>query len=597
MSVPSKVLILGGYGTFGGRLARLLADEARLTLIIAGRSYASARSFCAGQRSAAALVPAVFDRDGDVAQQLGALGPDIVVDASGPFQVYGTDPYRVVRAAIALGISYLDLADASDFVKGVGQFDAEARARGVVVLAGVSSFPVLTAAVVRKLAQGMRRVGSITGGIAPSPYANVGMNVIRAIASYAGKPVEVVRDGRKTKAYALIDAMRYTIAPPGALPLDPVRFSLVDVPDLKLLPELWPGLQSVWMGAGPVPEFLHRALNAFAWLVRLKILPSLLPFARLIHWAVGALSFGDHRGGMFVAVEGAGPDGARIERSWHMIAEGDDGPLIPSMAAEAIIRRCLAGRTPAIGARAATGDLELADYEPLFARRQIVTGFRATLPADATVYRRVLGDALDTLPAPLQAMHDVGIELTAEGTATVERGAGPFARLAAWVMGFPQAGENVPVTVRLRTENGREHWQRTFAGRSFASTQEAGRGRFEHLLCERFGPLNAGMALVIADGHMRLVVRRWSFLGIPMPLALAPRGNSYEFAQDGRFHFHVEIGHPFTGLIVAYRGWLVPRAEAGSEPEARTNASAAPQQKNRRSPRPHKVNVTHSACG
>jgi len=59
---------------------------------------------------------------------------------------------------------------------------------------------------------------------------------------------------------------------------------------------------------------------------------------------------------------------------------------------------------------------------------------------------------------------------------------------------------------------------------------------------------------------MRLVVRRWSLFGIPMPLALAPRGNSYEFAEGGRFHFHVEIRHPFTGLIVGYRGWLVPQA-------------------------------------
>ena len=567
---------------------RLLADEPRLTLIVAGRSLASAQAFCAELQASAATVPAAFDRDGDVEAQLRALAPDIVVDATGPFQVYGANPYRVeaqlralapnlvvdatgpfqvyganpyrvVRAAIALGIDYLDLADGSDFVRGVAQFDAQARARGVFVLAGVSSFPVLTAAVVRRLTQGLTRVDTIKGGIAPSPYANVGMNVIRAITSYAGKPVEVVRDGRKTTAYAIIDNLRYTIAPPGRLPLYPVRFSLVDVPDLKLLPELWPGVRTVWMGAGPVPEFLHRALNAFAWLVRLKLLPSLLPLAPLIHWAVGVLSFGEHRGGMFVAVEGADANGQPVTRSWHMIAEGDDGPLIPSMAAEAVIRHCLAGRAPAIGARGSVTDLELSDYEPLFARRRIVTGFRTSLSADATVYRQVLGDALDKLPAALQAMHDVRTELTAEGMATVERGKGLLARLVALVIGFPQAGENVPVMVRFRVENGREHWQRTFAGRSFSSTQEAGRGRFEHLLCERFGPLNAGMALVLEDGRMRLVVRRWSFLGIPMPLALAPRGNSYEFAQDGRFHFHVEIGLPFTGLIVAYRGWLVPR--------------------------------------
>jgi KR domain. len=37
-----KVLILGGYGTFGGRLAQLLADESSATLIIAGRSYEKA---------------------------------------------------------------------------------------------------------------------------------------------------------------------------------------------------------------------------------------------------------------------------------------------------------------------------------------------------------------------------------------------------------------------------------------------------------------------------------------------------------------------------------------------------------------------------
>jgi hypothetical protein len=48
--------------------------------------------------------------------------------------------------------------------------------------------------------------------------------------------------------------------------------------------------------------------------------------------------------------------------------------------------------------------------------------------------------------------------------------------------------------------------------------------------------------------------------GIPLPVVLAPRGDSYEYAENGRFHFHVEIAHPITGLIVSYRGWLVPAA-------------------------------------
>src|SRR5262249_34474374 len=139
-----RILILGGYGTFGGRLAQLLADEPRLTLIIAGRSRDKAQAFCS--TLGATAVPAAFARDGALEPQLRALAPDLLVDATGPFQSYGDDPYRVVRAALALGIHYLDLADASGFVAGIVQFDGEARRRGMFVLAGVSSFPVLTAA-------------------------------------------------------------------------------------------------------------------------------------------------------------------------------------------------------------------------------------------------------------------------------------------------------------------------------------------------------------------------------------------------------------------------------------------------------------------
>jgi hypothetical protein len=72
------------------------------------------------------------------------------------------------------------------------------------------------------------------------------------------------------------------------------------------------------------------------------------------------------------------------------------------------------------------------------------------------------------------------------------------------------------------------------------------------------------LALVVEDAKLRLVVRRWSLWGLPLPLVLAPGGDSYETAIDDRFHFHVEIRHRLIGLIVGYRGWLEirPRADA-----------------------------------
>ncbi len=218
-----KVLVLGGYGTFGGRLVRLLADRPQLTLLVAGRSGTKARSFCSRIAAAARLAPLSFDRDGDLVGQLRDAAPDMVVDASGPFQVYGDDPYGVAKACLALDIDYIDLTDSSGFVDGIAALDDETKRRGLFVLSGVSSLPVLTVAAARRLAQGMKRVVAVSAGIAPPPFAEIGLNVFRAIASYSGKPLAVLRDGRKMTAHALIDSRTFTIAPPGHVPLDPRR--------------------------------------------------------------------------------------------------------------------------------------------------------------------------------------------------------------------------------------------------------------------------------------------------------------------------------------------------------------------------------------
>ena len=553
-----RILILGGYGVFGGRLARLLADEAGLTLLIAGRARDKAARFCADLPARATLLPVVFDRDGDVAQQMATADADMVIDATGPFQVYGDDPYRVVKAALALRIDYMDFADGSDFVHGVAQFDDAARMAEIFVLSGVSSFPVLSGAVVRHLGGGLACLETIAGGIAPSPYAGVGRNVIAAISSYAGKPVLLVRDGAPVIGRGLVETMRYTVAPPGMMPLGSIRFSLVDVPDLQVLPPRWPGLRSIWMGAGPVPEILHRGLNLMAWLVRLKLLPTLLPFVGLFHWAINTFRWGEHRGGMFIEVTGRTPEGRSVTRSWHLLAEGDDGPLIPSMALEALVRKTLAGARRQNGARPAVADLELTDYDALFARHTIFTGIRADdeLPPDAPLYHRLLGAAWDDLAAPVRDLHSTGGSLVATGVARVERGRNPLARMVAALFRFPKSGGTVPVRVEITARDGVETWTRDFAGRRFTSTQRAGRCGCDRLLDERFGPFRFGLALVRDGDRLSLIPRRWTLMRLPMPRFLMPRGESYETVEDGRFRFHVEIRLPLAGLIVRYQGWL-----------------------------------------
>lgn len=552
-----RLLVVGGYGVFGGRLVDLLADESRLTLIVAGRSLEKAEAFCAGRSAAAALVPARFDRNGDIDNALAEIKPDILVDATGPFQVYGDDPYRLVKACLRSGIHYLDFADGSAFARDIVRFDADARAKGLFVLSAVSSCPVLTAAVVRGLSGGFSEMTDIEAGIAPSPFAGLGPNVIRAVASYAGKPVELRREGRNRLAYGLTESRRCVIAVPGRLPLRSRRFSLVDVPDLRMIPDSMPGLRSIWVGAAPVPEIFLRALNGLSQLVRLKLIPSLLWLAPLFDFVINHFRWGEHRGGMYVKATGTGHDGRPRIRSWHLLAEGSDGSLIPSMAIAAIIRKALAGVVPEAGARVATEALELSDYDTVFEGRTIYTGIRDESEGQSEpLYKRFLGTAWDRLPETVRSLHTPGVGKRFAGKARVERGRGLVARFIAALYGFPEAGTDVPVDLRLENRGSGELWQRVFAGRLFRSVQDEGKGRSRHLIEERFGPVTVGLALVEQNGRLDYIVRRWKFLGLPMPRFMGPGGMARDHAEEGRFHFHVEIAHPWFGLIVRYQGWL-----------------------------------------
>jgi hypothetical protein len=368
-----------------------------------------------------------------------------------------------------------------------------------------------------------------------------------------------MRDGQRSNGHPFTESVPFVIAVPGRVPLRCTRFSLVDVPDLHALAREWPQATEVWMGAGPAPAALHRILSVLAWLVRLRWLPSLSALAPAIHFVTNHVRWGEHRGGMFVVVRGVDGSGGEVVREWHLLAEGDDGPLIPCMAIEAVLRRVLEGRPPTPGARTAIRDVELQDYEALFAQRTITTATRQRWPViDQPLYRRVLGESWHRLPPPIRQLHAVDAASTHVGQCTVERGRSPLAWVVARSVGFPRAGDNLPITVRLVAQSGEERWSRRIAGSAFSSVQSAGQGRAEGLVRERFGAVAVDMALVVEPGRLVYVVRRWSLFGVPLPLWLGPRSVAVETVDDRRFCFHVEIAHPLTGLIVRYRGWLLP---------------------------------------
>ena len=360
--MPDKagpILLLGGYGGFGAVIAEELARDGHRVLV-AGRSLAKAVAFCAGRDG---LTPLACDRAA-VADAIAAHKPWLVIDASGPFQAMD---HAVPRACIIAGVAYCDIADGSDFVCGIGALDADAKAAGVPIIAGVSSVPALSGAVVRALAEGMTRVVSVEMAISASNRASAGPAVVAAVLGQIGQPFVRPNGDSADRLYGWQSARRLTFRVAGARPLRGRSVFLVDVPDVHLLPGRLSGAPKVTFRAGTELGFQNWALWALSWLVRARIIGSLGPWASaLLPLQKLTQRWGGERSAMVVRLAGEDAGGA-VERQWTLIADQGHGPRIPALSVPALVRRMVAG-TVEPGARDGGAALDLTDYDEAFSR-------------------------------------------------------------------------------------------------------------------------------------------------------------------------------------------------------------------------------------
>jgi hypothetical protein len=161
------------------------------------------------------------------------------------------------------------------------------------------------------------------------------------------------------------------------------------------------------------------------------------------------------------------------------------------------------------------------------------------------------------LPPAVRAMHRVFGDAGAAGRGTVTRGRNPIARLIGAIMRFPPEGAHA-LHVAFAQEEGAQRWTRDFGGHRFASMLTAKGER----IVERLGPLRFHFDLPSDETGLAMLLRRWSFCGVPLPMLLAPRIVAREWEEEeGDFRFDVAVGLPGIGEIVGYGGRL-SRVEA-----------------------------------
>jgi saccharopine dehydrogenase-like NADP-dependent oxidoreductase len=346
-----RVVVLGGYGNFGARIARRLARDADMEVVVVGRDPARAAETAAeialecGRRVDAAA----FDVTArDIGARLRLLEPNLVVHTCGPFQARD---HGVARAALSVGAHYVDLADARKFVCGIRAIDDAARARELLVVSGASSVPGLSGAVIDAYAHEFDALESIDFGIAPGNRAARGPATIASVASYVGRQFGVWEDGVWQPAYGWQRLRRHRYPPA----VGSRWLADCDIPDLELFPERYPGVRSVRFGAGLELAFLHFGLWLLSWPARWRWIAHLEAHAERLRRGGEILAArGSDVGAMHVELRGY-RRGHRLTVVWTLVAGHGDGPQIPCTAAIVIARKLASGTLVARGAMPCVG--------------------------------------------------------------------------------------------------------------------------------------------------------------------------------------------------------------------------------------------------
>ena len=355
-----KIVILGGYGNFGKRIAEGLCHLEDVEILVVGRSLDKAQRLVDEllKSSKARLSPINFNVfHSNFEKWIVELSPYLVIHTSGPFQ---GQKYQVPKACIKAGAHYIDLADGREFVCGISELDEMAKQKKLLLVTGASSVPGLSSTVVEHFKDQFEQVDSIDMAIAPGNKAERGEATIRGILSYTGHSFKGFKNGKWQNIYGWMDARKLDMG-------DSVGkrwLANVDVPDLALFPERYQVKNRVSFQAGLEVSALHLTMVAMAWLSKIGLVNNWAPLTKIIAKTANWFnSFGTDKGGMQVLIKGKDHQGKKKSITWRLFADNGIGPYIPTISTLILAEKLIAEEVDNFGAMPCLGLYRLAEFE------------------------------------------------------------------------------------------------------------------------------------------------------------------------------------------------------------------------------------------
>lgn len=356
---PFRVLVLGGYGHFGGRICARLVHNPQIQLLVGGRHRSSAEKFIesvekhTGHKDPEAVV--IDHTSSSFSAELKRLNLDLVIHTCGPFQ---GQSYRVAESCISADCHYIDLADARNFVTGFGQLNEQATSQGVSLITGASTVPGVSSAVVQSLKSEFQQLDTINICITPGNQTPRGLATLESVLSYCGRPFRWLERGEWKIVYGWQNLKRHDFPRLGHRWL-----GACDVPDLQLFPDQNPDLQTVTFHAALELPISQWGLWLLSWVSRAGVVQDWTRFAGFFKNVSDRLDFlGSPHGGMFVDVIGISTDGSRARRTWYLTALNGHGPEIPVVPAVILAEKLAKREALPIGAYSSINQITLDEF-------------------------------------------------------------------------------------------------------------------------------------------------------------------------------------------------------------------------------------------
>jgi len=351
----SDVLLLGGYGVFGQRIARSLVKDG-VSITLNGRHEWPAKQLQAGlllDFPLASIEVAVFDVEQNFQAALGKIKPVVVINTCGPFQLKGVE---VAQACVQQRVHYIDLADGMQFVNGISVLDESAKAAGVTVISGASTVPCLSSAVIEHVLPQFSTIDSLTYGITPGQKAPRGLATAESILTYLGRPLfQRDKNNKPRHGWQNLYRQRYP-------ELGKRWMASCDIPDIQLFKEHY-AIEHLHFSAGMESTALHLGMWFFSWWVRMGLPLPLLRYSRVLLKMSHLFDrWGSDAGGMHMIFQGQDAAGTAKTVKWFLIARQGDGPQIPSVPAALLAKRMVRGVFSQPGAMPCVGLITLQEY-------------------------------------------------------------------------------------------------------------------------------------------------------------------------------------------------------------------------------------------